>query len=113
MDQDSIPKIRNNRFPLRISIAPDIFQDRTCQLFKDIELVGAYFDDLLVVTHGVMRNIDAGSTCCNYVKAACCFPIHIHACEARIGISRVCQSNPDKVQANLDSQRPTNNKKVH
>ena len=35
-----------------ISIVPDIFQDRICQLFEDLETVKAYMDDLLVVTRG-------------------------------------------------------------
>ena len=40
------------RLPMGISIAPDIFQDRICQLFEDLETVKAYMDDLLVVTRG-------------------------------------------------------------
>ena len=33
-----------------ISIAPDIFQDRMCQLFEDLESVRAFMDDLPVVS---------------------------------------------------------------
>lgn len=38
--------------PMGISIVPDIFQDRICQLFEDLETVKAYMDDLLVATLG-------------------------------------------------------------
>ena len=31
---------------------PDIFQDQICQLFKDLEMVWAYINDLLVVSSG-------------------------------------------------------------
>ena len=40
------------RLPMGISIAPDIFQDRMCQLFEDLESVRAFMDDLLVVSCG-------------------------------------------------------------
>ena len=40
------------RLPMGISIAPDIFQDRMCQLFEDLESFRAFMDDLLVVSRG-------------------------------------------------------------
>ena len=40
------------RLPMGVSVAPDIFQGRICQLFEDLEAVRAFIDDLLVVTHG-------------------------------------------------------------
>ena len=43
------------RLPMGVSIAPDIFQDRICQLFEDLETVKAYMDDLLVVSRGTFE----------------------------------------------------------
>ena len=45
-------KYEYNRLPMGVSVAPDIFQERICQLFDEIESVRAFIDDLLVVTHG-------------------------------------------------------------
>ena len=33
-------------------MAPDIFQEKICNLFHDLEHVMAFTDDLLVVSHG-------------------------------------------------------------
>ena len=44
-----------NRLPIEISIALDIFQDKTSQLFEDLEAVRANMDDLLIVS-GMFAN---------------------------------------------------------
>ncbi len=58
-------KYEYNRLPIGVSIAPDIFQDRICQLFEDIESVRKFIDDLLVVTKGSyedhLRELDVSS----------------------------------------------------
>jgi len=109
------------RLPMGVSIAPDIFQDRICQLFEDIELVRAYIDDLLVVTHGsyedhikeldlvMTRLSEAGLKCkinkCIFVKPELEYLGYIIT---KDGV----KSNPKKVQAILDLQRPTNKTEV-
>ena len=35
-----------------------VFQDRICQLFKDLEMLWAYIDDLLVVSTGTTGTLE-------------------------------------------------------
>ena len=68
-----------------ISIAPDIFQDRMCQLFEDLESVRAFMDDLLVVSRGtyeehleelviVMERLTKAGLKCKIDKCLFCEP---------------------------------------
>ena len=114
-------KYEYNRLPMGVSIAPDIFQDRICQLFEDIESVRAYIDDLLIVTHGsfeehiqeldlVMSKLqDAGLKCkldkCMFAQPELEYLGYIITKEG-------VKPNPKKVQAILDLQRPTNKTEV-
>ena len=44
------------RLPMGVSVAPDIFQERISELFFDMEQVGTFMNDLLVVSHRHTKN---------------------------------------------------------
>ena len=98
-----------------ISIAPDIFQDRICQLFDDIECVRKFIDDLLVVTKGsyeehlsqldaVFVRLSSVGLKCKIDKSFFCQP-EIEYLGYTITKEGV-KPQPKKVQAILDMQRP-------
>ena len=109
------------RLPMGISIAPDIFQDRICQLFEDLETVKAYMDDLLVVTRGtyeehleeleiVMKRLTKAGLKCKIDKCLFCQPEieYLGYIITKEGV----KPQPKKVQAILDMQRPTTKTEV-
>ena len=114
-------KYEYNRLPMGVSISPDIFQDKICQLFEDLESVKAYIDDLLVISRGtfeehladldeVMKRLsDAGLKCkidkCYFAQPEMEYLGYIIT---KDGV----KPNPKKVQAILDMQSPTNKTEV-
>ena len=114
-------KYEYNRLPMGVSIAPDVFQDRICQLFEEIESVRAFIDDLLVVTHGdyqnhlneldiVMTKLSEAGLKCKIDK--CFFAQPEMEYLGYIITKQGIKPNPKKVQAILDLQRPTNKTEV-
>ena len=65
-------KYEYNRLPMGISTAPDIFQDRNCQLFEDLESVSrTCMDDLLIVSHGAYEeHLNEVKTVCKWLAKA-------------------------------------------
>ncbi len=114
-------KYEYNRLPMGVSVAPDIFQERICQLFDEIESVRAFIDDLLVVTHGdfqdhidqldlVMTKLEEAGLKCKIDK--CFFAQPEMEYLGYIITTEGVKPNPKKVQAILDMQRPTNKTEV-
>ena len=114
-------KYEYNRLPMGVSIAPDIFQDRICQLFDDIECVRKFIDDLLVVTKGsfedhlsqldaVFARLSSVGLKCKIDKCFFCQPEieYLGYIITKEGV----KPQPKKVQAILDMQRPTNKTEV-
>ncbi len=115
-------KYEYNRLPMGVNVAPDIFQERICQLFDEIESVRAFIDDLLVVTHGnfqdhidqlnlVMTKLEEAGPKCKIDK--CFFAQPEMEYLGYIITTEGVKPNPKKVQAILDMQRPTNKLEVH
>jgi hypothetical protein len=109
------------RLPMGISIAPDIFQDRMCQLFEDLESVRAFMDDLLVVSRGtyeehlqeleiVLKRLAKAGLKCKIDKCLFCQPEidYLGYIITKEGI----KPQPKKVQAIIDMQRPTTKTEV-
>ena len=109
------------RLPMGISIAPDIFQDRMCQLFEDLESVRAFMDDLLVVSRGtyeehlqelaiVMKRLAKAGLKCKIDKCLFCEPEieYLGYIITKEGV----KPQPKKVQAIIDMQRPTTKTEV-
>ena len=109
------------RLPMGVSIAPDIFQDRICQLFEDLETVKAYMDDLLVVSRGtfeehlqeleiVMERLAKAGLKCKIDKCLFCQPEieYLGYIITKEGV----KPQPKKVQAILDMKRPTTKTEV-
>jgi hypothetical protein len=114
-------KYEYNRLPMGVSIAPDIFQDRICQLFEDLESVRKFIDDLLVVTKGsyeehlaeldeVFTRLSKAGLKCKIDKCYFCQPEieYLGYIITKEGV----KPQPKKVQAILDVQRPTNKTEV-
>ena len=114
-------KYEYNRLPMGVSIAPDVFQDRICQLFEDIESVRAYIDDLLVVSHGsfeehieeldtVMKRLHNAGLKCKIDKCMFAQPEieYLGYIITKDGI----KPNPKKIQAIVNLQRPSTKKEV-
>ena len=110
------------RLPMGISIAPDIFQDRMCQLFEDLENVRAFMDDLLVVSRGtyeehleeleiVMERLANAGLKCKIDKCLFCEPEieYLGYIITKEGV----KPQPKKVQDGIDIQRPTTKTEVH
>ena len=111
------------RLPMGVSVAPDIFQDRICQLFEDLESVRAFIDDLLVVTHGdlfqdchcdqldvVMTRLEEAGLKCKIDK--CFFAQPEMEYLGYIITKNGVKTNPKKVQAIFNMQRPTTKTEV-
>ena len=114
-------KYEYNRLPMGVSIAPDIFQDRICRLFEEIESVRAFMDDLLVVTHGdfedhlneldlIMTKLHGAGLKCKIDK--CFFAQPEMEYLGYIITKEGIKPNPKKIQAILDLQRPTDKTEV-
>ena len=106
---------------MEVSIAPDIFQDHICQLFKDLKTVKTYMDDLLVVTQGtyedhlkeleiVMEWLAKAGFKCKIDKCLFCQPEieYLGYIITKEGV----KPQPKKVQAILDMQLPTTKTEV-
>ena len=106
---------------MEISIAPDIFQDKICQLFEDLEAVRAFMDDLLVVSRGtyeehleelaiVMKRLAKAGLKCKIDKCLFCEPEieYLGYIITKEGV----KPQPKKVQAITDMQRPTTKTEV-
>ena len=105
-----------------VSIMPDIFQDRICQLFEDLETVNAYMDlDLLVVMWGtyeehikeleiIMDWLTKAGLKCKIDKCLFCQPEieYLGYIITKEGV----KPQPKKVQAILDMQLPTTKTEV-
>ena len=114
-------KYEYNRLPMGVSFAPDIFQDRICQLFEDLESVRAYIGDLLIITHVtyqehlkeveiVCKRLQNAGLKCKLDKCMFAQPEieYLGYIITRDGI----KPNPNKVQAILDIKRPTTKTEV-
>ena len=109
------------RLPMGVSVAPDIFQEKICDLFHDLEHVRAFIDDLLVVSHGtyeehiaeldvVLTRLSNAGLKCKIDKCFFAEPEieYLGYIITKDGI----KPNPKKVQGILDMRRPTNKTEV-
>ena len=48
----SVGKYRYKRLQMGVSNSPDIFQHKMTDLFRGFEFIGAYMDDMLILTKG-------------------------------------------------------------
>ena len=106
---------------LGVSILPDIFQDKICQLFDDLESVKTYIDDLLVISCGtfeehlrdldvVMKRLEDAGLKCKLDK--CYFAQPEMEYLGYIITKNRIKPNPKKVQAILDMQSPSTKMEV-
>lgn len=114
-------KYEYNRLPMGVSIAPDIFQDKICQLFEDLKNVRAYLDDLLVTSTGtyeehladveiVIKRLHKAGLKCKIDK--CMFAQPEIEYLGYIITKEGVKPNPNKVQAIIDLQRPSTKTEV-
>ena len=102
-------------------MAPDIFQEKICDLFHDLEYVRVFIDDLLVVSHGtykehiaeldvVLNRLSKAGLKCKIDKCFFAEPEmeYLGYIIPKDGI----KLNPKKVQGILDLKRPTNKTEV-
>ena len=96
-----------------VSVAPDIYQEKVCQLFEELETVRAFMDDLLVVSHGiydehlkdleaVFKKLEEAGLKCKLDK--CFFAQPEMEYLSYIITTDGIKPNPKKVQAILDMQ---------